>query len=385
MKTQRKQFVVTAVMAALVLAFLVAPIMAVAAPIDITRVDKTITPDTVASGQEATVTLTFDGDACDVGTVGADVALVMDRSWSMYLSCDAPGCPNPTEDRIGPAVEAAKGFIQRMDFSRDQGAVIAFAKYGDILAPLGSSQAQLEAQLDWLINNPADTEANGGTAIGNGIYAAHQELISGRHKPGNAAAMIVLSDGEENQYSDPIGRANAACNDGIQVFTIGLGSSVDSSMQSIPCNGGFYSYAPTPADLDAIYQSIADTVLGPLGTNAVVTDTVPSGLAVVPGSISHGGVLSGDVITWQLTQVKKGTVLSYRVSATEPGTYVVGPGAITYDDCAGVSQTMDFPDRMLTVTNAPPPSEIPEPTTILLLGSGLAGLAGYVRRKRNHA
>jgi len=64
---------------------------------------------------------------------------------------------------------------------------------------------------------------------------------------------------------------------------------------------------------------------------------------------------------------------------------VVGPGAITYDDCAGVSQTMDFPDRMLTVTNAPPPSEIPEPTTILLLGSGLAGLAGYVRRKRNHA
>ncbi len=33
----------------------------------------------------------------------------------------------------------------------------------------------------------------------------------------------------------------------------------------------------------------------------------------------------------------------------------------------------------------PPPAEIPEPTTILLLGGGLAGLAGYVRRRRKIA
>ncbi|MGB0383410.1 MAG: vWA domain-containing protein [Ardenticatenaceae bacterium] len=386
---------------------LLLPSVILADPADITRLEKTITPSSIETGGEATVTLKMSGDVCVAS--GVDVAIVIDRSWSMYDSCNATiNCPNPPEDRIGPAVDAAKAFINRFS-TNDQATIVAFARNGEVRAPLSNQSSQSNAALDGLINDPANTGSTSGTAIGAGINAATSELRSARHNQNNAAAMIVLSDGEENLSSDPTGQANNACNpssttdQAIKVFSIGLGSQVDPSMEQIPCNGGFYRAAPTPAELDEIYQNIANTILAPPATNTTIIDTIPANLSLVAGSISNGGTSSANQITWQINQLQQETELTYRLTSNTPGTYPIGPGEITYTKCDNTTETLTFPQTTLTV-NAPPspptptvapappsptappapppPNEIPEPATIALLGGGLASLAAYARRRR---
>jgi len=93
--------------------------------------------------------------------------------------------------------------------------------------------------------------------IGNGIDSITQEPFP--------KGVIIFTDGESNDdcHYSINGVIQKAKDKGIPVYTIGLNSSMDVQLEAIATGtGGYYTEAPTAADMEAIYHDIADSIRG---------------------------------------------------------------------------------------------------------------------------
>jgi Ca-activated chloride channel family protein len=212
------------------------------------------------------------------------VILAFDVSASMAATDMQP-------TRIAAAKAAAKDFVARQPRSITIG-VVAFSDSGVSVQQPTNDQAAVTAAIDRL--TPAR-----GTSVAGGILASLKVIAlaeagpyandyytnrspaptatptptpvpAGTHAP---AAIVLLSDGENNENPDPMVAAQAAADQGVRIYTVGLGSAAgttvtvngfqlhtqldEATLQSIStATGGTYYNATDAQQLHSIYDNL---------------------------------------------------------------------------------------------------------------------------------
>jgi Ca-activated chloride channel family protein len=190
--------------------------------------------------------------------------------------------------RMDAAKAAARAFVERQPPSVRIG-VVAFSDSGfSVQVPTNDGTLVLAA-----INRLA---AERGTSIGRGIITSLTTLATAEADPAAgfytnrspdptpvptpvpkgtyaSAAIILLSDGENNQQPDPIEAAGDAADAGVRIYTVGIGSAAGSTIEvegfkvhsrldepmlrqiSDVTDGAYYAAASSD-ELKAIYDTI---------------------------------------------------------------------------------------------------------------------------------
>jgi Mg-chelatase subunit ChlD len=185
---------------------------------------------------------------CVPGQKRIDVVLVIDASTSMLERTSS------ARSKLAAAQAAAAGFLDQLHLAQgDQAAVIAFNDAARVLQGLSGDRRALDLALGRIAVAPT-------TRLDLAIESAHAELVGRRHRPGNAAVAIVLTDGKANPVGPEVAVAKArlARDAGVTIFTIGLGDDLDDwALAAIASRATYYFRAPDADALAAIYAAIA--------------------------------------------------------------------------------------------------------------------------------
>jgi Ca-activated chloride channel family protein len=217
------------------------------------------------------------------------VILAFDVSASMAANDLAPS-------RIEAAKVAAKDFVARQPVTVSIG-VVAFSDSGVSVQAPTNDQATVVSAIDRLTPQR-------GTSLGQGIDASLKAIAtelagpysnnyysnrspgtsptpaptpvpSGTHAP---AVIVLLSDGENNESPDPMVAAQAAADQGVRIYTVGIGSTAgadvtlngfqvhtqldEATLQAIAqTTGGTYYGATDAAQLRSIYDNLDTQVV----------------------------------------------------------------------------------------------------------------------------
>jgi uncharacterized protein YegL len=195
------------------------------------------------------------GERCTPDKQHIDAALVIDCSSSMEQQTGAG------RTKIAAAIDAAGIFVDQLQLDAgDQAAVIAFNSEAWLLQELTNNRAALDRTL-------ASIQTAMHTCLVCGVDVAADELASNRRNKDNTPVMIVLTDGLSNPrpVSEAVTRAAETKEDGVVVYTIGLGDSLDfEALTQMASKPEYFYRAPDAEDLAGIYQQIAVEIPCPM-------------------------------------------------------------------------------------------------------------------------
>ncbi|MCX6927825.1 MAG: VWA domain-containing protein [Verrucomicrobia bacterium] len=184
------------------------------------------------------------------GGAGISFSLVFDVSGSMA------GTP------LADAKQAAISFLANTAAS-DRGNLVQFSSYNEVSLVLASDWVTADADHDGSSNLQEAIQSLvslDNTALYDGA-AKGVESLSQEPKP---KAVIMFTDGGENdsvtyKANTLIAKAN---NEGVPIYTIGLGVGANTNLLTNLAvqTGGSFRYAPTAADMTAVYNAIAKEV-----------------------------------------------------------------------------------------------------------------------------
>ncbi|MBQ6762711.1 MAG: VWA domain-containing protein [Bacteroidales bacterium] len=152
-------------------------------------------------------------------TRGAEIVICLDVSNSML-----------SEDYSPNRLERAKLAISRLTdrLKDDRIGLIVFAGTSFVQLPVTTDYVSAKMFLGSIDTGSVPVQ---GTAMGDAIFTAIKSFSAQSEK---SRVIIVISDGE-NHEDDPVAAAKEAAENGIRVYTIGVGSSEG---QPIPFEGG---------------------------------------------------------------------------------------------------------------------------------------------------
>jgi Flp pilus assembly protein TadG len=207
--------------------------------------------------------------------VTVDISLVVDRSGSMaYTSSEISGSgsvppanapvgwtfgdPVPPQARWLDLIVSVNAFINEMNASPDQER-ISLSSY----ALSGSIDASLTTNYSLLTDSLATRSLafhGGGTNIGDGMLEGLSTLTDpALARPYASKVMIVMTDGNHNYGTWPVGVAGTVANEGITIYTITFSDEANQSLMDLVAasGGGEHFHAVDAAQLTLVFRQIA--------------------------------------------------------------------------------------------------------------------------------